>query len=230
MSPRAKKRIIKWIKEGVAATFFLIILIGLISASLSQAKTEVELGSLTTNTAAPATAIMGGLISTEKNNIKCKIPEVIPPEKRCTVFFYINELTLRNLVQNYTECLDGNSYYLNFSNQPAVILNDTLKIYGRTDEPFVISGLKIKPSGDFDQTKPAIAIYGKEIILKDISIKDFDHPLFYAANENIEQKIIGGKIVSGKSADVAITSCFEAPQIDRLEIKGFDSEIAIIGQ
>ena len=229
MASRGAHPTIKQIKQIFFFTLTLISFVGLCSASLTQGEDDSAETADVEMKAVASTDIMRGLIApAKKHSLKCALPESTPPLKRCMPFFNIDETTLTNLVHNYPNCLEGHSFYINFSTQPPVVINKPLKIYGRTEEPFTITGLSLRPSKKFPKGSPAVIVYGKEIILKTPDIKGFKNAVFYNSDDNQTQKIIGGRLSTEKSDNPAIISCDTPPDIAGIEISGYNEDLLVI--
>lgn len=173
MARRGIRYIVKRVKQIAILSIGTALFIALCSISIGQARTGGLTADASMHTALPS-KVMKILMAPAGIPIDaCPTEDEIPAVDECRPFFNIDEDALENLLQNYTECLEGHSYFYDFSTQPAVQLTKTLKIYGRTDEPLTIKGLKLKPDKSFPKDSPAIIIYGKPVDFREVQIDGF---------------------------------------------------------
>lgn len=230
MAKRGIRYIVKQIRQIAVLSIGLALFFGLCFASLTQAQSDQLEDHEEQGQAALPTKVMQILMVPAGSPInRCPLEEEPPAVEKCRPFFNIdNEDILKNLLQNYTRCLDGHSYYLDLSNQPAVGLSKTLDIYGRTDSPLTIRGLKLIPDESFPIDIPAIIIHGKQIILKDVHLEGFESGILFASQNNEQHQIIGGEIKGPGNGKLAIAACHASPKLEGVDISGYSEEISVI--
>lgn len=221
------KKIVRALEKFSLLIFTMVIIAALFQTSLTKASGPSVAHK---PTPIPPTDVMRGLITKDTSGeLKCLISADPPTMRPCRGFVNtVDEAALRNLVQNYPNCLDGPLYSLNFGTQPEIVINKTLVIYGRTDKPFIIRGLRLVAGRDFPPEGPAVAIYGKEVILENIYLEGFNSGIFLGSSDGIPHKIIGGEFISGEVGNSAITSCFDTPIVEDIETSGFKETVSII--
>lgn len=231
MARRGLRYLAKRIRQIAILTIGSAIFLGLCFASLTQAKNgNIPEGQDIENRAASPTKIMQILMTPAGSPVDgCLLPVKLPDPERCKPFFNVDdEDVLENLLQNYTSCLDGHTFYYDFSNQPVITLNRPLKIYGRTEEPLTIKGLKLAPGKDFPKGSPAIAVFGKTIRLKDIQLDGFETGILFASEDGQKNKLIGGEINGSGKSDRAILACHASPSVDGTIITGYAEKVSVI--
>lgn len=204
------------------------IFISLCFASLTLAEGE-KMHSGEIEEAASPSSIMQILMSPAGAPIdRCLIPQKPPEAQKCRAFFNIDEDVLQNLLKSYPDCLDGHTFYYNFSNQPVIELSKPLEIYGLTENPITISGLRLVPGNSFPNGMPAVVVIGNAVRIKDIFLDGFTNGVFYASADNTNHKLIGGEISGPEGSNLAIEACHNAPDIDGLAVSGFNKKISVI--
>lgn len=230
---RGIRYIVKRIRQVLILSIGSAVFIGLCFASMGRAGSEKSSstgGGNTGEKSVQPAQIMQILMAPAGSPVDgCLLPTKIPSIEKCEPFFNVDDQDiLENLLHNYTSCLDGNSYYYDFSNQPVIKLKRPLEIYGRTDEPLIIKGMKLTPGKNFPKESPAIVIFGKTVELKDLHLDGFDNGILFASNENVEHQLIGGKINGTSHSSSGIRACFNPPHIDGTVISGYQEMVSVI--
>jgi hypothetical protein len=165
------------IKQGTILVLGVTLFVMLLLASLTQARNEMgasEPDEAGAGALHPASVMKVLMTPAGSPKDKCILQEAPPPEKKCRAFIKIDEDVLQDIFQNYTKCLEDESYYINFSNQPEIKLSRPLRIYGRTSTPLTINGLRVAPSKSFPRESPAIIIIGKPVNMEDVRTDGFE--------------------------------------------------------
>lgn len=220
MVRKGLRYIARRIRQIVILSIGSALFIGLCFISLTQAESESPQEQKVQSRAVSPIKVMQVLMAPAGSPIDgCLIPEAPPVLQKCQPFFNVDdEDILENLLQNYTKCLDGHSYYYDFSNQPVVELSRTLKIYGRTDEPLIIKGLKLIPGKSFPKGNPGIAIYGKSVRLRNIYMDGFKNAIIFASPDNHRHKVIGGEIHVSDEGTPPIRACHTSPVVEGIKV------------
>jgi len=231
MARRGMRYLLKRIRQIAVLSIGTAIFFGLCFASLTQAQNEA-MAEVNKKVAADPSKVMQVLMQPAGAPIdRCLVPENAPAVEKCRAFFNVdNEEVLENLLQNYTRCLDGHSYYYDFSNQPVVKLSHTIKVYGRTDLPFTIKGLRLIPGKGFPEGAPAIEVHGKAVLLKNLDLKGFKTGILFASQNNENHEVVGGRIRTKEGASQAILSCRNAPLVEGTKISGYSEKVSVINQ
>lgn len=227
MARRGLQYLLKRIKQIAVLSIGTAVFLGLSIVSLTQAGPGEGGDGGGKITASPA-SIMQILMMPDGSPIdRCLIPTMPLEEEKCRSFHNIDEDVLQNLFQSYKNCLDD-SYYLNFSNQPAIKLSRPLIIYGRTEKPLIIKGLKLSPAAGFPMGSPAITVYGKAVSLDDVRLNGFDNGILFASEDNSRHKLTGGNINGAKDSGLAIEACHNPPAISGTSISGYEERVSVI--
>lgn len=229
MAKKSLRYLLQRIRQIIVLSIGVAIFIGLCFASLSIATTNSTQDDQVPQTMS-ATATMQVLLTPSGIPIdKCLMPKPEPVDKDCKPFVNIDEGVLQDLLRNYTKCIEDSSFNINFSNQPIIKLTKSITIFGRTDNPLTITGLKLVPDENFPKDAPALIVYGRSVELKDISLDGFKTGILYASKDNHLHKLIGGRIHIAKEDGAAITACNNLPDIAaNVNFSGYSENVSII--
>jgi len=150
MARKGLEYLAKRLRQIMILTIGSILFIGLCFMSLTQAENgKANKATKEGNSASPTKVMQILMEPTGKPIDKCEIPISEFEKGECKTFFNINEDVLQNLFSNYSECLSGSTYYLNFSNRRHVKITNPLVISSKGKEKLSIEGLKLIASKKF---------------------------------------------------------------------------------
>lgn len=140
--------------------------LSLLSAEPSAAKKVAALSATTAN------RLMMSPPQVVKN--ECEEMQLPPAVDRCKPFMFLDEGSLQDLLNSYPACLEEAPYTLNLVPVPEIELSKPLVIYGRTDDPFTIKGLKVVAGKEFPKGEPAIKVMGGGVNIDNLQANGFE--------------------------------------------------------
>lgn len=157
----------------ILSVIITLIIIGLAHLSMLSAETLEPKGNNEKRSPSATTVMRWMMSPPEIVRVECE--EILPePAEKCRPFLFLDEGSLQDLLNNYPACLEEPPYSLNFDPLPEIELTKPLIIYGRTDEPLKIRGLKLKAAEDFPKGEAAVKVAGGLVLIEGLNARGFE--------------------------------------------------------